>query len=188
MSNKKNHRGMVPGGAMGFTTTNEVGKFVGLWGIFTVNGQRIVAFVQSVDPANKSMQILYPNGSQSFLDVTQISQAQGPFPVMPNIGGGQGGNWGGGQGGNWGGGQGGNWGGGQGGNWGGGQGGNWGGGQGGNWGGGQGGNWGGGQGGNWGGGQGGNWGGGQGGNWGGGQGGNLGNIFFPGNNRSKKSK
>ncbi|NEU24809.1 hypothetical protein G3M74_01265 [Paenibacillus polymyxa] len=74
-----------------FATTNEVSNFVNLWGIFTVNGQQIVAFVKSVDPANKSMLVLYPNGTQSYIDVTQISQAQGPYPSMPSIGGQSGG-------------------------------------------------------------------------------------------------
>ncbi|WP_155742156.1 hypothetical protein [Paenibacillus polymyxa] len=81
-----------------FATTTEVSNFVNLWGIFTVNGQQIVAFVKSVDPANKSMLVLYPNGTQSYIDVTQISQAQGPYPSMPSIGG-QSGGQGGGQGG-----------------------------------------------------------------------------------------
>ncbi|UOK64985.1 hypothetical protein MT997_11690 [Paenibacillus sp. OVF10] len=107
-----------------FATTNEVKNFVNLWGIFTVNGQQIVAFVKSVDDTNKSMLVLYPNGTQSFIDVTQISQAQGPYPSMPSSGHGGGhggGQWwpqsgqGGGQGGQWwpqsgqGGGQGGQW-------------------------------------------------------------------------------
>ncbi|KZE71441.1 hypothetical protein AV545_17860 [Paenibacillus jamilae] len=74
-----------------FGTTNEVSNFVNLWVVFTVNGQQIVAFVKSVDPANKSMLVLYPNGTQSFIDVTQISQAQGPYPSMPSIGGQSGG-------------------------------------------------------------------------------------------------
>lgn len=65
-----------------------------------MNGQQIVAFVKSVDDANKSMVVLYPNGTQSFIDVTQISQAQGPYPSMPSIGG-QGGGQGDGQGGQW---------------------------------------------------------------------------------------
>ncbi|URJ61024.3 hypothetical protein [Paenibacillus polymyxa] len=73
-------------------------NFVNLWGIFTVNGQQIVAFVKSVDPTNKSMLVLYPNGTQSYIDVTQISQAQGPYPSMPSIPG-QSGGQGGGQGG-----------------------------------------------------------------------------------------
>ncbi|WP_155252311.1 hypothetical protein [Paenibacillus polymyxa] len=78
-----------------FATTTEVSNFVNLWGIFTVNGQQIVAFVKSVDPANKSMLVLYPNGTQSYIDVTQISQAQGPYPSMPSIGGQSGGQGGG---------------------------------------------------------------------------------------------
>ncbi|MCP3797107.1 hypothetical protein [Paenibacillus sp. CH40] len=63
-----------------------------------MNGQQIVAFVKSVDPTNKSMLVLYPNGTQSYIDVTQISQAQGPYPSMPSIAG-QSGGQGGGQGG-----------------------------------------------------------------------------------------
>ncbi|MGG4213631.1 hypothetical protein [Paenibacillus sp. FSL L8-0638] len=31
------------------------------------------------------MLVLYPNGTQSYIDVTQISQAQGPYPSMPSI-------------------------------------------------------------------------------------------------------
>ncbi|KAF6631631.1 hypothetical protein T3H97_03360 [Paenibacillus sp. LX16] len=60
-----------------------------------MNGQQIVAFVKSVDPANKSMLVLYPNGTQSYIDVTQISQAQGPYPSMPSIAGQSGGQGGG---------------------------------------------------------------------------------------------
>ncbi|MDY8047854.1 hypothetical protein UY416_16315 [Paenibacillus polymyxa] len=98
MSKHSSHRSMGPLQPH-FATTTEVSNFVNLWGIFTVNGQQIVAFVKSVDPANKSMLVLYPNGTQSYIDVTQISQAQGPYPSMPSIpgqSGGQGGNQGGG--------------------------------------------------------------------------------------------
>ncbi|MNW35157.1 hypothetical protein D3C74_121480 [compost metagenome] len=98
MSKHSSHRSM---GSLQphFATTTEVSNFVNLWGIFTVNGQQIVAFVKSVDPTNKSMLVLYPNGTQSYIDVTQISQAQGPYPSMPSIpgqSGGQGGSQGGG--------------------------------------------------------------------------------------------
>nr|WP_155762539.1 hypothetical protein [Paenibacillus polymyxa] len=41
------------------------------------------------------MLVLYPNGTQSYIDVTQISQAQGPYPSMPSIGGQSGGQGGG---------------------------------------------------------------------------------------------
>ncbi|OMF78885.1 hypothetical protein [Paenibacillus peoriae] len=98
MSKHSSHRSMGPLQPH-FATTTEVSNFVNLWGIFTVNGQQIVAFVKSVDPANKSMLVLYPNGTQSYIDVTQISQAQGPYPSMPSIPGqssGQGGHQGGG--------------------------------------------------------------------------------------------
>ncbi|MDK8179535.1 hypothetical protein [Paenibacillus sp. UMB4589-SE434] len=97
MSKHPSHRSMRPLQPH-FATTNEVSNFVNLWGIFTVNGQQIVAFVKSVDPANKSMIVLYPNGTQSFIDVTQISQAQGPYPSMPSSAG-QSGSHGGGHGG-----------------------------------------------------------------------------------------
>ncbi|MGR6764915.1 hypothetical protein ACU1JV_24365 [Paenibacillus sp. T2-29] len=96
MSKHTSNRSMGPVGF--FPTTTEVSNFVNLWGIFTVNGQQIVAFVKSVDPANKSMLVLYPNGTQSYIDVTQISQAQGPYPSMPSVAG-QSGGQGGGQGG-----------------------------------------------------------------------------------------
>ncbi|WP_155617201.1 hypothetical protein [Paenibacillus polymyxa] len=96
MSKHSSNRSMGPVGF--FPTTTEVSNFVNLWGIFTVNGQQIVAFVKSVDPVNKSMLVLYPNGTQSYIDVTQISQAQGPYPSMPSVAG-QSGGQGGGQGG-----------------------------------------------------------------------------------------
>lgn len=65
---------------------NDLKPFIGKWGIFTINGQRIVAYVDSIDVASQSARVYYPNNQTGIIDITMISMAEGPFVTMPSPG------------------------------------------------------------------------------------------------------
>ncbi|MBY0217928.1 hypothetical protein [Paenibacillus illinoisensis] len=81
----KSYRSMAPTDPIFIhLTISDVTPFIGRWGIFTLNsGQKITAFVDSVDTVNNSMKVLFSNGGTATIDVAQVSMAEGPFPTMP---------------------------------------------------------------------------------------------------------
>lgn len=67
-----------------YLAASELIPFTGKWGIFTmVNGQRIVAYVDSVDTVNESVKVLFSDGRPATIDTRHIVMAMGPFPSKP---------------------------------------------------------------------------------------------------------
>ncbi|WP_143014307.1 MULTISPECIES: hypothetical protein [unclassified Paenibacillus] len=66
-------------------TITDVQPYLNKWGIFTVDGQKVVAFVDKLNVGANSINVFYPNNTQGVIDVNKISMAEGPFPTMPSI-------------------------------------------------------------------------------------------------------
>ncbi|WP_010272440.1 hypothetical protein [Paenibacillus senegalensis] len=65
---------------------NDLRFFEGKWGIFTINGQRVAAYVDNIDTASMSARVYYANNQPGIIDITMISLAEGPFAARPEPG------------------------------------------------------------------------------------------------------